>query len=46
MSDDQSTGNHDAIEAFASENRTFPPSESFKAHTLVTDAEMYDEAAA
>ncbi len=45
MSDDQSTGNHDAIEAFASENRTFPPSETFKADALVTGTDLYDEAA-
>jgi acetyl-CoA synthetase len=45
MSDDQETGHHDAIEAFASENRTFPPSEAFKADALVTGTEMYDEAA-
>ncbi len=45
MSDDRDTGHHDAIEAFASENRTFPPSEAFKADALVTGTEMYDEAA-
>jgi len=45
MSDDLSTGSHDAIEAFASENRTFPPSESFKAAALVTGTDLYDEAA-
>ena len=45
MSDDRETGHHDAIEAFASENRTFPPSDAFKADALVTGTEMYDEAA-
>ena len=45
MSDDQPTGNHDAIEAFASENRTFPPSEAFKADALVTGTDLYDRAA-
>jgi acetyl-CoA synthetase len=45
MSDDQSTGNHDAIEAFASENRTFPPSGAFKSAALVTGTGLYDEAA-
>jgi acetyl-CoA synthetase len=42
MSDDRP---HDAIEAFASENRTFPPSDDFKASTLVAGTELYDEAA-
>ncbi len=45
MSDDQSTGNHDAIEAFASENRRFPPSDAFKVDALITGTELYDEAA-
>ena len=44
MSDDQPTGHHDAIEAFASENRTFPPSAAFKANALVTGTDLYDEA--
>lgn len=42
MSEDQST---DAIEAFASENRTFPPSDAFKATALTVGTELYDEAA-
>ena len=42
MSDEQHT---DAIEAFASENRMFPPSDAFTANALVTGTEMYDEAA-
>ena len=46
MSDDQANQNQDAIEAFASENRTFPPSESFTATALVTGTHLYDEAAA
>ncbi len=40
MSDDQ----HDTIDALASENRTFPPSESFKRDALVVDTSLYDEA--
>lgn len=40
MSDEQ----HDAIDALASENRTFPPSDAFKADTLVAGTELYDEA--
>ena len=40
MSDEQ----HDAIDALASENRTFPPSDAFKADTLVAGTEHYDEA--
>ncbi|MFT6392233.1 MAG: acetyl-CoA synthetase [Ilumatobacter sp.] len=42
MSDDQP---HEAIEAFASENRTFAPSDEFTSSTLVAGTEMYDEAA-
>jgi acetyl-CoA synthetase len=33
-----------AIEDFLTEDRTFPPPESFKAQALVTGAEAYDEA--
>ena len=33
------------IEAYYSEDRTFPPPEHFKADALVTDQSMYDEAA-
>jgi acetyl-CoA synthetase len=33
------------IEALANEQRTFPPSEEFKASTLVAGTQMYDEAA-
>ncbi|MFT7394861.1 MAG: acetyl-CoA synthetase [Candidatus Azotimanducaceae bacterium] len=40
MSDEQ----HDTIDALASENRTFPPSDSFQAATLVAGTELYDEA--
>jgi acetyl-CoA synthetase len=40
MSDEQ----HDTIDALASENRTFPPSDAFKADTLVAGTELYDEA--
>ena len=32
------------IEAFQLEDRTFPPSDAFKAHALVVDPWMYDEA--
>ncbi|HUQ38859.1 MAG TPA: acetate--CoA ligase [Acidimicrobiales bacterium] len=32
------------IEAYLSEDRTFPPSEAFKADALVVDATIYDEA--
>src|SRR5687768_2778405 len=34
------------IEAYYSEDRTFPPPESFKASALVSNAEIYDEAEA
>jgi acetyl-CoA synthetase len=40
MSDEQ----HDTIDALASENRTFPPSNAFQATTLVAGTELYDEA--
>ena len=40
MSDEQ----HDTIDALASENRTFPPTNAFKATTLVAGTELYDEA--
>ena len=40
MSDEQ----HDTIDALASENRIFPPSDAFKADTLVAGTELYDEA--
>jgi len=40
MSDEQ----HDTIDALASENRTFPPTNAFKAATLVAGTELYDEA--
>ncbi len=40
MSDDQ----HDTIDALASENRTFPPSDAFKRDALVVDNALYDEA--
>ncbi len=33
------------IEALADEQRTFPPSEQFKASALVAGTELYDEAA-
>ena len=41
MSDDQ----HQSIEALADEQRKFPPSEAFKAQSLVRDTSLYDEAA-
>ena len=37
--------NHDTIDALAAENRKFPPSEEFKATSLVTGTFLYDEAA-
>jgi acetyl-CoA synthetase len=40
MSEDQ----HDTIDALASENRTFPPSDEFKRDALVVDTSLYDEA--
>jgi acetyl-CoA synthetase len=42
MADEQATAA--AIEDYLSEDRTFPPPDSFKADALVTDAEVYDEA--
>ena len=35
---------HDTIDALSSENRTFPPSATFKAESLVVDTSLYDEA--
>jgi len=35
---------HDTIDALSSENRTFPPSATFKADSLVVDTSLYDEA--
>jgi acetyl-CoA synthetase len=40
MSEEQ----HDTIEALSAENRTFPPSDAFKADALVVDTSLYDEA--
>lgn len=40
MSDEQ----HDTIDALASENRSFPPSESFQRDALVIDTSLYDQA--
>ena len=40
MNDEQ----HDTIEALAAENRTFPPSDAFRAAALVADTSLYDEA--
>ena len=37
--------NHDTIDALMAENRRFPPSEEFKANSLVTGTFLYDEAA-
>ncbi len=36
---------HDTIDALSAENRTFPPSEEFKANSLVTGTFLYDQAA-
>ncbi len=35
---------HDTIDALMAENRTFPPSDEFKAQALVTGTFLYDEA--
>ncbi len=43
---DETTGTGATIEDYLAEDRTFPPPASFKAEALVTDAEIYDEAAA
>jgi len=40
MSDEQ----HDTIDALASENRIFPPSEIFQGDALVIDTSLYDQA--
>ena len=40
MSDEQ----HDTIDALASENRSFPPSEIFQRDALVIDTSLYDQA--
>jgi acetyl-CoA synthetase len=40
MSDEQ----HDTIDALSSENRSFPPSESFQRDALVIDTSLYDQA--
>ncbi len=40
-----SNDSHDTIDALSSENRTFPPSDSFKQDALVVDTSLYDEAA-
>ena len=36
---------NDTIDALMAENRKFPPSEEFKANSLVTGTFLYDEAA-
>ena len=43
----QGTGDehHDTIDALSAENRRFPPSEEFKAASLVTGTFLYDQAA-
>jgi acetyl-CoA synthetase len=41
---EQASGTGAAIEDYLVEDRTFPPPEDFKAHALVTDAELYHEA--
>ena len=42
MADQEHTS---GIEALANEQRTFPPSDAFKASTLVAGTQLYDEAA-
>ena len=43
---EQGTGDHhDTIDALSAENRKFPPSEAFKAKSLVTGTFLYDQAA-
>ncbi len=41
----EGTQHHDAIDALSAENRTFPPPDWFKQGALVTDTDLYDEAA-
>ncbi len=43
---DETSGTGATIEDYLAEDRTFPPLDSFKADALLTDAEVYDEAAA
>jgi acetyl-CoA synthetase len=40
----EDTGSGAAIEAYYLENRTFPPPQEFKAHALITGADVYDDA--
>jgi acetyl-CoA synthetase len=42
MGTDGNEQQHDAIEALADEQRTFPPSDAFKANALVVDTHLYD----
>jgi acetyl-CoA synthetase len=42
----EDAGNGAAIEAYYLENRTFPPPQEFKAHALITGADVYDDAEA
>ena len=44
MSDQKPSASGPAIEDFLVEDRTFPPSATFKKDALVVDAEIYDEA--
>ena len=45
MADQANGEHHDTIDALSAENRTFPPSEEFKANSLVTGTFLYDQAA-
>ena len=36
---------HETIDALLAEDRTYPPSEEFKAEALVVDTSLYDDAA-
>ena len=42
---DHEQDRHDTIDALLAEERTFPPSDAFKADALVVDTSLYDEAA-
>ncbi len=45
MAEQGNDEHHDTIDALSAENRTFPPSEEFKANSLVTGTFLYDQAA-
>ena len=45
MAEQTGGDHHDTIDALSAENRKFPPSEEFKANSLVTGTFLYDQAA-